>query len=81
VWSAHSLRASSWARSRTGAPRLDGLPEGAARQIIFKMTAMRRGDFPPMCDNARARAPVTAGRLKRRRRLSPSRRRSPGWTA
>jgi hypothetical protein len=22
------------------------------RQIIFKMTAMRRGDFPPMCDNA-----------------------------
>src|SRR5437870_7341076 len=27
--------------------------EGAARQIIFKMTAMRRGDFPPMCDNAR----------------------------
>src|SRR4029077_17853872 len=27
--------------------------EGAARQIIFKMPAMRRGDFPPMCDNAR----------------------------
>jgi hypothetical protein len=23
------------------------------RQIIFKMTAMRRSDFPPMCDNAR----------------------------
>jgi hypothetical protein len=32
--------------------------EGAARQIIFKITAMRRGDFPPMCDNARQGARI-----------------------
>jgi len=39
--------------------------ERAARQMIFKMTAMRRGDYPPICE-MRARAPVTAGRLNRR---------------
>src|SRR5215471_12409680 len=27
-----------------------------ARQSFFKKTAMRRGDFPPMCDNAAPRA-------------------------
>src|SRR4051812_47672370 len=39
--------------------------EGAARQIIFKMIAMRRGNFPPMCDNARQGA-------RRRRPVEPA---------
>jgi hypothetical protein len=34
--------------SRSGAPDNSQI----LRQIIFKTTAMRRGDFPPMCDNA-----------------------------
>ena len=34
--------------SRSGAPDNSQI----LRPVIFKMTATRRGDFPPMCDNA-----------------------------
>jgi hypothetical protein len=36
--------------------RHDVLIRFSVRQSFFKKTAMRRGDFPPMCDNAAPRA-------------------------